>query len=285
MTDKERIDTLLVQKGFFPSRERAQRAIMAGAVRIDGELLDKPGTKVDVDSVLTVDEGTRYVSRGAEKLKKALLIFNIDVNGKICLDTGASTGGFTEVLLENGAAKVICVDVGYGQLAWKLRQDERVVVLERTNVRYLEKESLQGPVDIVTADLSFISLKKVLGNLIDLSAEEAEFILLIKPQFEAGRDKVGKGGIVKDPEVHKQVLRDLIYDFEGHGLYLVGVDYSPIKGADGNIEFLVHLTKGDQRCKGCQGSRGGRGGRGESEVKNMVDKVVDKAHEELDKKC
>lgn len=244
MTGKERLDTLLVKKGFFSSRERAQRAVMAGAVKLDGRVLDKPGTKVSEDLEFTVEKGPEHVSRGGEKLKKALQEFNIEVEGKVCLDAGASTGGFTEVLLAHGARKVVAVDVGYGQLAWKLRQDERVTVLDRTNIRYLKKESLPEPADVVTADLSFISLTKVIGNMIDLTKEQADFVLLVKPQFEAGREQVGKGGIVKDPEVHKQVLNRLKDDFQNHGLAFEGLVQSTIKGADGNVEFFLHMRKG-----------------------------------------
>ncbi len=243
MTARERLDTLLVSKGFFPSREQARRAVMAGEVRVDGRLLDKPGTKVGEDAEIALDTGPLYVSRGGEKLEAALRSFKIEVEGKVCLDAGASTGGFTEVLLAHGARKVIAVDVGYGQLAWKLQQDERVTVLDRTNIRYLKRESLPELADIVTADLSFISLTKVAGNLLELTKGEADFIMLVKPQFEAGRDKVGKGGIVRDPEVHKQVLHDLTKDLEEKGLVFAGVEQSPIKGAKGNIEFLLHMRK------------------------------------------
>lgn len=266
MALKERLDVLLVKKNYFPSPERARRAVMAGKVFVEGKLVDKPGVLINPQALIIVEEKEEFVSRGGEKLKKALLEFGVKVENLTVLDTGASTGGFTEVLLKHGARQVIAVDVGYGVLAWKLRQDARVFVLERTNIRYLEPEKLPELADLVTADLSFISLKKVVPNLKRLTKPEASFILLVKPQFETGREKVEKGGLVKNPRVHEEVLLDLCRFFQDESLAVEGITYSPITGADGNIEFFVYLRKGEEkRTK-------------DEELKRKISRVVEEAH-------
>lgn len=239
---KERLDKLLVARGLARTRSRAQALIMAGEVLVQGERVDKAGTKIPVDAALEVLEPLPYVSRGGFKLAGALETFDIDVAGRTCADVGACTGGFTDVLLQQGAARVYAIDVGYGQLAWKLRQDERVEVLERTNVRYLE--SLPEPVTFVAIDVSFISLQLVLPAVKQWLAPAAEIVALIKPQFEAGKDQVGKGGIVRDPAVHRDVLVRTLAWAEEHGLNPAGLIRSPIEGGEGNVEFLVWLRPG-----------------------------------------
>jgi 23S rRNA (cytidine1920-2'-O)/16S rRNA (cytidine1409-2'-O)-methyltransferase len=239
---KQRIDTWLVEQGYFESREKAQRAIMAGEVSIGGKRIEKPGQTVDPGSqpVTVTTGGPQYVSRGAHKLAKALTGFGIAVAGRICLDAGASTGGFTDLLLQSGAAGVYAVDVGYGQLAWKLRQDPRVTVFERENIRYFDSSRLPEPPDLITADLSFISLELVLPKFRDLIRPGGELITLIKPQFEAGKEKVGKKGVVRDSGVHCEVLQRLIRNGPGLGWKLMGLTFSPIRGPEGNIEYLGH---------------------------------------------
>lgn len=241
---KERLDVLLVSKGLFESREKARSSIMAGVVFVSGNKEDKPGVKVDVDSEIVIKENVHpYVSRGGLKLEKAIKTFHIDLNGKTAMDIGASTGGFTDCMLKNGASKVFSIDVGYGQLAWELRNDNRVVCMERTNIRYVEPEQLGTLVDFASIDVSFISLKKVIPVAVKLMTDEGELICLIKPQFEAGRDKVGKHGVVRDPKVHEDVIKDIIAFVVGIGLKVKGLDFSPIKGPEGNIEYLIYLSK------------------------------------------
>lgn len=273
MAERERIDTLLVRRGYFAARERAQRAILSGDVRIGDTVVDKPGTRVENDAEISIKTKPRYVSRGAEKLAKALRVFQIDVNGRVCLDIGASTGGFTDVLLKAGARLVIAVDVGYGQLAWVLRTDPRVIVLERTNIRYLEPAALPEPVDLAAADVSFISLTKVVPKVLDLAKPDARLVLLIKPQFEAGRRKVGKGGIVRDRATHTEVLTGLIAFLEREGLQLEGLTYSPVTGADGNIEFLVYLNR---KAEGAKRRR-------RIDIQELIGKVVEEAHQAFKK--
>ncbi len=244
---KRRIDQVLVDKGLFPSRERAQRSLMAGVVFYKGKRIDKPGTLIDpLEEIYVKGDPCPYVSRGGLKLEAALKEFNVPVSETVVLDAGASTGGFTQCLLEKGAKKVYAVDVGYGQLAWKLRQDPRVVVLERTNLRHLTVDKLGEQVDLATLDLSFISLGKVLPAVKELLSDNGMVVALVKPQFEAGPDLVGKGGIVRDPMVHRNVLSSIIKRVMELGFVCLGVTYSPICGADGNIEFLVYLSKGEQ---------------------------------------
>lgn len=236
---KERLDKLLVARDLVSSRAKAQGLILAGEVLVDGERVDKPGTAVPIDAEITLKSPLPFVGRGGFKLAGALAVFGIGVNGRVCADVGACTGGFTDVLLQQGAARVYAIDVGYGQLDWKLRQDERVVVMERTNARYLE--SLAELVSFVCIDVSFISLKLILPAVQKWLVAEADVVALIKPQFEAGRQQVGKGGIVKDTAVHRQVLLDVLTWAQENGLKVAGLTRSSIEGADGNVEFLVWL--------------------------------------------
>lgn len=242
---KERVDQLLVDQKLFPTREKAKRAVMAGLVYVEGQRIDKPGTKLDSQVVLEV-KGTPlpFVSRGGLKLAKAFQTFDFSVREKVCLDIGASTGGFTDCLLQNGAKRVYAIDVGYGQLDWKLRQDPRVVVMERTNIRYVTPEDLPERASVATIDVAFISLTKFFAGLLDLLVPEGEVIALIKPQFEAGREWVGKKGVVRDLTVHQRVLVDLATKLQEMGAGLVDLDYSPVRGPEGNIEYLAHFCKG-----------------------------------------
>lgn len=240
---KERLDTLLTAKGLFESRAKAQAAIMAGQILVNEQKIDKPGTQVPEDAAIRIlGDKLPYVSRGGLKLEKALKIFPISVEGKVVADIGASTGGFTDCALQNGAAKVYAIDVGYGQLAWKLRSDERVVNMERTNVRYLEKEHLAEMVDAATIDVAFISLDKVLPAVHKILKPEGFVIALIKPQFEAGKENVGKKGVVRDPKVHEAVINNVIAFAKNEGFGIAGLEFSPIKGPEGNIEYLLYLT-------------------------------------------
>jgi 23S rRNA (cytidine1920-2'-O)/16S rRNA (cytidine1409-2'-O)-methyltransferase len=260
---KERIDVLLVKKGLFPSREKAKAAIMAGEVYVDGKRAEKAGEMVKEDAKIEIKRvSLPYVSRGGIKLEKALNFFQIDVKDKIALDVGASTGGFTDCLLKHGAKKVYAVDVGYGQLHWSLRNDPRVVVIEKTNIRFLN--TLPEMVDIITVDVSFISLELVIPSADKFLKVNGEVVALIKPQFEAGREKVGKKGIVKDKTAHKEVLEKIIKLFKNINYGVCGVTYSPIKGAEGNIEYLIYGIKG--RCD-------------EKEIE--VEKIVEEAFKNL----
>ena len=246
---KVRLDQLLVDLGFSQSRERAKITIMEGSVFVDGQRVDKPGTAVDPEKKVEVrGEQLPYVSRGGLKLEKALKVFPVDAAGKVCIDCGASTGGFTDVLLQNGAAKVYAVDVGYGQLAWKLRTDERVVNLERTNVRYITEEQIPEPPELAVCDVSFISIKLILPAVRALLKDGADMICLIKPQFEAGREKVGKKGVVRDEKVHLEVVQSFVEFFPTAGFTLMGLDFSPIRGPEGNIEYLAWLKCGVQEA-------------------------------------
>lgn len=241
---KERLDMLLVQRGLAPSREKAKAMIMEGNVFVAGQREDKAGSAFDTQVEIEVRGNTlKYVSRGGLKLEKAMQNFGIDLQGKVCMDIGASTGGFTDCMLQNGARKVYAVDVGYGQFAWALRQDPRVVCMEKTNIRYVKPEDIGDVLDFASADVSFISLTKVLPTAKELLSPEGEMVCLIKPQFEAGREKVGKKGVVRDPKVHKEVI-DKILSFAGEmGFCIRNLDFSPIKGPEGNIEYLVHMKK------------------------------------------
>ncbi len=243
MGQKERLDKLLVDKGLVDSRERAKRYIMANLVKVNGITVNKAGTRCEIDSQLYIKkDASRFVSRGGDKLEKALTEFGIDVNGKTIIDVGASTGGFTDCLLKYGAKKVYCVDVGYGQLDWALRKDERVVCIERTNIRYLDKDRFDFLFDLATVDVSFISLEKVFPVLDGLLKDKGEVIALIKPQFEAGKDLVKKGGIVDDPVVHQEVINNILKKVRSDFLFL-NLTFSPIKNYPGNIEYLVYLIK------------------------------------------
>ncbi|SCM80126.1 putative rRNA methyltransferase YqxC [uncultured Sporomusa sp.] len=239
---KERLDVLLVEQGLAASRERAKAYIMAGIVTVDGQKTDKAGTVVPVSAHIAVHgDSIGYVSRGGLKLAKALAYFNLDLTGKVMADVGASTGGFTDCALKNGAAKVYAIDVGYGQLAWSLRTDDRVVNMERTNIRNIRPEDLAEPLDFVSIDVAFISLDKVLPVVKTLLTSQGAVIALIKPQFEAGRDKVGKKGVVRDPAIHREVINNIVNISRLLALSPLGLTYSPVKGPEGNIEYLLYL--------------------------------------------
>lgn len=245
MSGKKRLDVLLTERGLQESRQRAQAVIMSGEVFVNGQRVDKPGTAVAEDAQIEIRGGTlAYVSRGGLKLEKAMATFPIDLHGAVCADIGASTGGFTDCMLQNGAEKVYAVDVGYGQLAWKLRSDPRVVCLERTNARYLTHEQVPDELDFASVDVSFISLKLILPPLNGLLKDGGHAACLVKPQFEAGREKVGKKGVVRDPDVHLEVLEHFLDHAKESGFAVLGLTYSPIRGPEGNIEYLGYLEKG-----------------------------------------
>lgn len=264
---KERLDVLLVQKKLAPSREKAKAMIMEGNVFVNQQREDKAGSMFDVNAPIEVRGNTlKYVSRGGLKLEKAMKQFGIVLDGITCMDIGASTGGFTDCMLQNGAKKVFSVDVGYGQFAWKLRQDERVVCMEKTNIRYVTPEDIGELLDFASVDVSFISLKKVLPPVWQLLKENAQMVCLIKPQFEAGKEKVGKKGVVRDPKVHQEVIEMVISCAKEIGFQVLHLEYSPIKGPEGNIEYLVHIQKGDSQGK---------------EEPIDVEEIVTKAHSSL----
>lgn len=265
---KERLDILLVEKGIINSRERAKACIMEGKVYVDGQKVDKAGEKVSLSANIEYrGETLKYVSRGGLKLEKAMNSYNISLEDKVCMDIGASTGGFTDCMLQNGAQKVFSVDVGYGQFAWKLRTDERVVCMERTNIRYVTLEDIGEPLDFASIDVSFISLKKIMPATLNLLKENGEVVALIKPQFEAGREKVGKKGVVREKETHKEVVHGIIDFLLEQDLNILGVGYSPIKGPEGNREYLVYFTKDKNK---------------ESNFKREdVDIVVEESHVEI----
>lgn len=243
---KERLDTLLVERGFFDSREKAKKHIMAGLVFVDNVRVDKAGEKVRRECKIEVKGvAIPYVSRGGLKLEKAIKEFEIDLKNKICIDVGASTGGFTDCMLKNGAIKVFAIDVGYGQLAWELRKDPRVVSMERTNIRFVKQEDIGEQVDFVSIDVAFISLRLVLPVVKELLKPAGEVIALIKPQFEAGRDKVGKKGVVREPEIHREVIENVLNFALCIGFSLKGLTFSPIKGPEGNIEYLAYLKNSE----------------------------------------
>ncbi len=245
MSNKTRLDVLLVERGLQESRQRAQATIMSGSVFVGGRRMDKPGAAVPNDAEIEIrGNPLRYVSRGGLKLEKAMASFPIALAGAVCGDIGASTGGFTDCMLQNGAARVYAVDVGYGQLAWKLRSDERVICLERTNARYLSREQIPEELDFASVDVSFISLKLILPPLRALLREGGHTVCLIKPQFEAGRENVGKKGVVRDPAVHREVLERFLEHARDAGFSVLGLTYSPIRGPEGNIEYLGYLEKG-----------------------------------------
>jgi 23S rRNA (cytidine1920-2'-O)/16S rRNA (cytidine1409-2'-O)-methyltransferase len=244
MANKERLDVLLVQQGYFESREKAKRAIMAGVVFIDNHRVDKAGTNISLDAVIEIKGKTlQYVSRGGLKLEKAIKHHALDLSDKVCMDIGASTGGFTDCMLQNNASKVYSVDVGYGQLDWKLRNLENVVNMERTNIRYVTPEDIDDQLDFVSIDVSFISLKLVLPVAAKLMKDNAEIIFLIKPQFEAGREKVKKNGVVRDAKVHEDVIEKVLTYAVDSGFAIKALDFSPITGPKGNIEFLGYAYK------------------------------------------
>ncbi len=267
---KKRLDVLLVEKGFADSREKAKRLIMSGIVYVDNIKEDKAGSTFEETKNIEVRGATlKYVSRGGLKLEKAMENFPVKLEGTVCMDVGSSTGGFTDCMLQNGAIKVYSVDVGHGQLDWKLRNDERVVVMEKTNIRYVTPEDIDELLDFASIDVSFISLTKVLLPVYNLLKEDGEIVCLIKPQFEAGREKVGKHGVVRDKNVHKEVI-DMVLDYsKSINLYVSGLTFSPVKGPEGNIEYLAYLKKKPS----------------EEEVVIDVDKVVEESHATLDKKA
>ena len=241
---KERLDVLLVKRNLAESREKAKALIMSGIVYVNGQKEDKAGTTFEETAPIEVRGSTlKYVSRGGLKLEKAMDCFGVRLDGKICMDVGASTGGFTDCMLQNGAVKVYSVDVGHGQLAWKLRNDERVVCMEKTNIRYVTPEDIADPIGFASIDVSFISLTKVLGPVKALLEDNGQIVCLIKPQFEAGREKVGKKGVVREPAVHLEVI-DMVIDYAlSIGFEALNLEFSPIKGPEGNIEYLLYLQK------------------------------------------
>lgn len=262
---KERLDVLLLERGLFPSREKAKASIMTGIVNVDGQRIDKAGTMVDTEAEITVKEDIcPYVSRGGLKLEKAMDLFGFELNSAVCMDIGASTGGFTDCMLQKGARKVFCVDVGYGQLDWKLRNDPRVVNMEKTNIRYLDFDLVDRDLDFISIDVSFISLKLVFPVAAQLLSEEGSIVCLVKPQFEAGRNQVGKKGIVRDPKVHEEVIENVIEYGRENGLLTYGLTYSPVTGAKGNIEYLLALSKKRQEIPD-------------------IEKIVRISHEQLEK--
>ena len=246
MAEKKRLDSAVFEQGFCESREKAKTLIMAGVVYVNNQKADKPGASIKDDDVIEVRSNPlKYVSRGGLKLEKAMESFPITLNGKICADIGASTGGFTDCMLQSGAKKVYSVDVGYGQLAWKLRTDERVVNLERTNFRYCTKEQIPDALEFASVDVSFISLSIIIPVMRTLMAEGAEAVCLIKPQFEAGREKVGKKGVVRDKNVHIEVVEETLDMMISSGFSIIGLTFSPIKGPEGNIEYLAYIKSSE----------------------------------------
>lgn len=267
--EKERLDVLLVQQGLAPGRDQAKAYIMAGEVYVNGNKEDKAGTKVPVTADIEVRAASmKYVSRGGYKLEKAMENFPITLTDKICLDIGASTGGFTDCMLQNGAVKVYAIDVGYGQLAWKLRNDPRVVCLEKTNVRYVTEEQVPEKADFASIDVSFISLTKVLPAVLQIMKPNGQLVCLIKPQFEAGREKVGKNGVVRDISVHREVITMIVDYVRAQGLGIRGLDFSPIKGPKGNIEYLIFLDKEQE-------------GATEEEVSEWIEQIAQRSHDVL----
>ena len=273
---KERLDVLLVKKGLAPSREKAKAVIMAGSVYVDGQKEDKAGSVFDEESAQIEVRGHAlpYVSRGGLKLEKALKVFPITLTGKICMDIGASTGGFTDCMLQNGAAKVYSVDVGYGQLDWKLRQDDRVVCMEKTNFRYMTPGDIPDVLDFASVDVSFISLDKILTPAYALLKEQGEMVALIKPQFEAGREKVGKKGVVRDPKVHEEVISRIVRHADEVSFEVLDLSYSPIRGPEGNIEYLIHLRKNPERTVYPDIP---------AVFEKKIKEIVEEAHQELEK--
>ncbi len=264
---KTRLDIVLTEKNLAESREKAKAIIMAGIVYVDNQKCDKAGTLIGPDQVVEVrGKALPYVSRGGLKLEKAKEVFNLSFTDLVCMDTGASTGGFTDLMLQNGAKRVYAVDVGYGQLAWKLRNDDRVINLERTNVRNLTEEHIPEPIDFASADVSFISLYHVIPVIFRVLKENGLSVLLIKPQFEAGREKVGKKGVVRDPAVHLEVVQKIMNQATEQGFGILGLDFSPIKGPEGNIEYLIYLKKNGENLIDVR----------------TADEIVAKAHAQLD---
>lgn len=273
---KQRLDVALVERGLIASREKAKVVIMEGLVYVNGQKSDKAGTQVkDDDKIEVRGETLRYVSRGGKKLEKAMQVFPITLNDCICIDIGASTGGFTDCMLQNGAKKVYSVDVGYGQLAWSLRTDERVVNLERTNIRYVTEEQIPDPIDFISVDVSFISLTLVLPVAYRLLRPGAQMVCLVKPQFEAGKDKVGKKGVVREPQIHKEVIQKVAARAKELGFLRMGLDFSPIKGPEGNIEYLLFLKKPENETQESEENLA------EEKLPEIISEVVAQAHQSL----
>lgn len=287
---KERLDILLVNRNLAPSREKAKAIIMAGIVYVNGQKEDKPGAAFDMTADIQVRGSTLpYVSRGGLKLEKAVDCFGVELEGKICMDVGASTGGFTDCMLQNGAKKVYAVDVGHGQLDWKLRNDKRVVCMERTNIRYVTRDDVEDRMDFASIDVSFISLTKVLGPVKELLTESGRIVALIKPQFEAGREKVGKKGVVREKSTHLEVIQKVMdYGME-LGFEILNLEYSPVKGPEGNIEYLIYLQKpGEKDGEAELSKEPGDTREGAEEGKTVFcndradpKKVVEEAHQNL----
>ena len=268
---KERLDVLLVKRGLAESREKAKAIIMAGEVLVAGQREDKAGSMFDEKAEITVKGNSlKYVSRGGYKLEKGIEQHGVNIEDKICMDVGSSTGGFTDCMLQNGATKVYAVDVGTNQLAWKLRQDERVVSMEKTNIRYLTRDQIDDVIAFASIDVAFISLTKVLEPVRELLEPEGEVICLIKPQFEAGREKVGKKGVVREPAVHREVIDTVISYARSIGFTVLWLDYSPIKGPEGNIEYLMEIKKGTTATEFPE------------EASSLIAEIVEKAHGSLD---
>jgi len=270
---KERLDILLVNQGHAQSREKAKAIIMAGNVYVNGQKEDKAGTMFDESKITLEVRGSllKYVSRGGLKLEKAMESWDISLAGAICMDIGASTGGFTDCMLQNGASKVYSVDVGHGQLAWKLRNDERVVCMEKTNFRYMVPGDIPDQLDFASVDVSFISLTKILIPARNLLKDAGEMVCLIKPQFEAGREKVGKKGVVREKSVHEEVVRKILDYADSIGFDILHLEYSPIKGPEGNIEYLMHIRKNSEKTKE------------KEDWDTAIRQIVEKAHDNLDK--
>ncbi|RKM62847.1 TlyA family RNA methyltransferase [Butyrivibrio sp. XB500-5] len=295
---KERLDVLLVNRGLAPSREKAKTLIMAGDVFVNGQREDKPGTTFEEAKITSLEvrgDTLPYVSRGGLKLEKAVNNFGISLEGKVCMDIGASTGGFTDCMLQNKASKVYSVDVGHGQLDWKLRSDDRVVCLEKTNFRYMVRDDIDDDLDFASCDVSFISLTKILLPARRLLKDNAQMVCLIKPQFEAGKDKVGKKGVVRDPKVHEEVVHRIIDFVHIAGFEVLHLDFSPIKGPEGNIEYLVHIEKNPEynekvsQLSEADGEKilretveAENGYSHEPDMEKLIKETVDKAHGNLD---
>ena len=290
---KERLDVILVNQGYAPSREKAKAIIMSGNVYVNGQKEDKAGTSFDESKITLEVRGStlKYVSRGGLKLEKAMQCWEFALQDKVCMDIGASTGGFTDCMLQNGATKVYSVDVGHGQLAWKLRNDERVVCMEQTNFRYMVPADIEEQLDFASVDVSFISLTKILIPARNLLKEGGEMVCLIKPQFEAGREKVGKNGVVREQSVHREVIRKIIDYADMIGFSVLHLEYSPIKGPEGNIEYLIHIRKEtepaeeilslsehDAEEKLKQVMEEGTGLSNQKDWKKAVDDIVSKSH-------
>ncbi|MBQ6696158.1 MAG: TlyA family rRNA (cytidine-2'-O)-methyltransferase [Lachnospiraceae bacterium] len=295
---KERLDVILVNQGHAPSREKAKAIIMSGNVYVNGQKEDKAGSQFDESKIQLEVRGSqlKYVSRGGLKLEKAMACWGIGLEDAVCMDIGASTGGFTDCMLQNGAKKVYSVDVGHGQLAWKLRNDERVVCMEKTNFRYMVPADIADSLDFASVDVSFISLTKILIPARNLLKDEGQMVCLIKPQFEAGRDKVGKKGVVRERSVHEEVVRKVLDYADSIGFDVLNLEFSPIKGPEGNIEYLMHIQKNAERSlkkqeltekeaeealEGIQAEKSGL--TYEAEWNSRIKEIVDKAHESLDK--